>query len=71
MAAQARAIEAGQRYLSWADASLYTGLSVPTLRRLVRAGRLRLLIPVKRCPRLDREELDALMQGHRPATEGA
>jgi excisionase family DNA binding protein len=62
MARKANAVEAGARYLSWAGASAYTGLSTMTLRRLVKAGRLRLLLPAERCPRLDREELDALMR---------
>jgi excisionase family DNA binding protein len=52
-----------RRYLTWGDASTYTGLSEATLRRLVAAGRLHLLMPVERCPRLDRLELDQLMHG--------
>jgi excisionase family DNA binding protein len=66
----AAATQALQRYLSWADASVYTGMSTGTLRRLVRAGRLRLLAPVERCPRLDRGDLDAHMRGDESGREG-
>ncbi len=54
--------ESSQRYLTWAEAARYTGLSEMTLRRLARAGRLRVLAPVERCPRLDRTELDQVMR---------
>jgi excisionase family DNA binding protein len=60
--AEAAETAAGVRYLSWAAAARYTGLSQMTLRRLVATGRLHLLMPMARCPRLDRHELDRLMR---------
>jgi excisionase family DNA binding protein len=56
-------IEAGQRYFTWAQASRYCGLSEMTLRRLVKAKQLRLLLPRKGCPRFDKRDLDIFMQG--------
>ena len=56
--------ETAQRYLSYADAARYSGMSEQTLRRLVEAGRLRAYRPTgQRKVVFDRVELDALIQG--------
>jgi excisionase family DNA binding protein len=50
-----------RRYFSLSDAEAYTGLSVQTLRRLARAGRLQVYRPSPKRVVVDREELDRLI----------
>jgi excisionase family DNA binding protein len=53
----------GGRYLRLAEAASYSNLSVTTLRRLDRAGRIRFLRPSPRRVLVDREALDAYLLG--------
>lgn len=52
------------RYLDYAAASKYVGLSRYTLHRLVKAGELR-MVKVGSASRFDREDLDRLMAARR------
>ena len=55
--------ETTQRYMSYADASRYSGMSEQTLRRLVEAGRLKVYRPTgSRKVVFDRLQLDELIQ---------
>jgi excisionase family DNA binding protein len=57
------AAETTQRYLSYADASRYSGMSEQTLRRLVDSGRLKVYRPTGgRKVVFDRHQLDELIQ---------
>jgi excisionase family DNA binding protein len=51
------------RYLRLEEAAGYSNLSVTTLRRLDRAGRIRFLRPSPRRVLVDREALDAYLLG--------
>jgi excisionase family DNA binding protein len=51
------------RYFSIASASRYTGLAAITIRRLAAQGKFRLLKPSPNRTLVDREELDAYLQG--------
>jgi excisionase family DNA binding protein len=54
-----------QRYLNYADASRYTGMSEQTLRRMVDAGRVRVYRPTGgRLVLFDVRELDAFVRGN-------
>jgi len=50
------------RWLGLRDAAAYTGLSVPTLRKLIREGRLKAYRPTRRI-NLNIGDLDRLMEG--------
>jgi excisionase family DNA binding protein len=52
---------AQRRYISVADASSYTSLSIDTLRGLLATGKLTALRPVPGRVLIDRRELDALL----------
>lgn len=64
MQATGEAAAAEARYLDYAAASRYVGLSRYTLSRKVRAGELR-MIKVGSASRFDREDLDRFMQERR------
>jgi excisionase family DNA binding protein len=51
----------GRRFLSLTEASLYSSLSLSTLRRLVEGGKLSSYRPTGRRVLLDRQELDRLI----------
>jgi excisionase family DNA binding protein len=51
----------GRRFLSLTEASLYSSLSLSTLRRLVEGGKLSRYRPTGRRVLLDRQELDRLI----------
>ena len=53
--------EMNQRWLNYADAAKYCGLSPSTLRRLVEARKLQVYRPSERKVLLDRVELDSLI----------
>jgi excisionase family DNA binding protein len=56
------------RFISLADAEPYCGLSTETLRRLIRAGRLRAYKPVAGRVLLDRLQLEeVILASARPA----
>ena len=52
-----------QRYQSVARAATYADLSEKSIRRLLAAGKLTALQPVRGSVRIDRLELDALLMG--------
>ncbi len=56
-------VPGGRRYLSVAEAAAHCNLSVTTLRRLDRAGRIRFLRPSPRRVLVDRVALDAYLLG--------
>ncbi len=58
--------EVERRWLSYRDAARYTGLSEETLRRLAAQGKLTVSRPTPKNRRLDRRELDQLMQAVPP-----
>jgi excisionase family DNA binding protein len=50
-----------RRFLTVADAAVYTGLSQESIRRLLARGRLHALRPVRGRVLIDRHELEALV----------
>lgn len=54
--------ELEQRWLNFGEAARYSGISAESLRRLVRAGRLRVFRPTERKVLIDRAELDAFIE---------
>ena len=52
-----------RRYVSWAEAERYTGLSQETLRRMARRSQIRVYRPTPRRALLDLAELDAAVRG--------
>jgi hypothetical protein len=52
-----------RRYVSLADAALYSSLSILTLRRLADAGKLTLFRPSPRRVLVDLQQLDQVLRG--------
>jgi excisionase family DNA binding protein len=62
MSEMTTAIAIERPYLSWDEAAAYSGLSVNTLRRVVRAGKLRPYRPVQRRALLSSDELRGFIE---------
>lgn len=57
------ALSAGPEYLSWSEAARFSGLSISTLRRLLRCGKLRLFRPSPGRVLLARRDLIGVIEG--------